>query len=431
MKTIVVKFGGSSLASAGQFEKVADIIRAEPARRYVVASAPGKRDSADTKVTDLLYRCYDLASAKEDFSPVLSQIEARFSDIAAELGLAFDVAGEIAVIRKHLGHNPQRDYMASRGEYLNSKLLAAFLGYDFLDPAQAVRFFPDGSFDSETTNENLAAALSGSERCVVAGFYGAFADGTIHTFSRGGSDVTGSLAAAALHADLYENWTDVTGILAADPRIVTNPVSIAQLSYEELQALSHVGTQVLHESAVEPVRRRQIPLQIRNTWQPELPGTLIGLPRADCSTEPSIVGFAGRRNLAMLRVFSSGIARQSGEILKALSLAGLRVFYSACALEQLTVLIDADGSSERLHECTERLRAGLPEAQLKLRENLSVLAALLRGTDYLPKLVAAVEANGVPVHYLADTRPCLLMIVNDSQYEAALRAAYSSCQIIN
>ena len=159
MKTIVVKFGGSSLASAGQFQKVADIIRAETARRYVVASAPGKRDSADTKVTDLLYRCYDLASAKQDFAPVLAQIEARFADIAAGLGLSFDVSGEIAVIRKHLEQNPQRDYMASRGEYLNSKLLAAFLGYDFLDPAQAVRFFPDGAFDSETTNETLAAAL--------------------------------------------------------------------------------------------------------------------------------------------------------------------------------------------------------------------------------------------------------------------------------
>ena len=426
----ITKFGGSSLADASRFLRVRDIVLSDISRRVVVVSAAGKRHAGDHKITDLLYLCHAHLSYGVSCWDLWRRICDRYIDIRNGCSLQFPIEQELERIYSGLSAQTSCDYIASRGEYLSARLMAELLGYTFVDSAEWLQFDYAGKILYDESYASLQSLADG-RKIVTPGFYGVLPNGAVHTFSRGGSDVTGSLAAAALHADLYENWTDVTGILAADPRIVTNPVSIAQLSYEELQALSHVGTQVLHESAVEPVRRRQIPLQIRNTWQPELPGTLIGLPRADCSTEPSIVGFAGRRNLAMLRVFSSGIARQSGEILKALSLAGLRVFYSACALEQLTVLIDADGSSERLHECTERLRAGLPEAQLKLRENLSVLAALLRGTDYLPKLVAAVEANGVPVHYLADTRPCLLMIVNDSQYEAALRAAYSSCQIIN
>ena len=426
----ITKFGGSSLADASRFLRVRDIVLSDISRRVVVVSAAGKRHAGDHKITDLLYLCHAHLSYGVSCWDLWRRICDRYIDIRNGCSLQFPIEQELERIYSGLSAQTSCDYIASRGEYLSARLMAELLGYTFVDSAEWLQFDYAGKILYDESYASLQSLADG-RKIVTPGFYGVLPNGAVHTFSRSGSDVTGSLAAAALHADLYENWTDVTGILAADPRIVTNPVSIAQLSYEELQALSHVGTQVLHESAVEPVRRRQIPLQIRNTWQPELPGTLIGLPRADCSTEPSIVGFAGRRNLAMLRVFSSGIARQSGEILKALSLAGLRVFYSACALEQLTVLIDADGSSERLHECTERLRAGLPEAQLKLRENLSVLAALLRGTDYLPKLVAAVEANGVPVHYLADTRPCLLMIVNDSQYEAALRAAYSSCQIIN
>ena len=426
----ITKFGGSSLADASRFLRVRDIVLSDISRRVVVVSAAGKRHAGDHKITDLLYLCHAHLSYGVSCWDLWRRICDRYIDIRNGCSLQFPIEQELERIYSGLSAQTSCDYIASRGEYLSARLMAELLGYTFVDSAEWLQFDYAGKILYDESYASLQSLADG-RKIVTPGFYGVLPNGAVHTFSRGGSDVTGSLAAAALHADLYENWTDVTGILAADPRIVTNPVSIAQLSYEELQALSHVGTQVLHESAVEPVRRRQIPLQIRNTWQPELPGTLIGLPRADCSTEPSIVGFTGRRNLAMLRVFSSGIARQSGEILKALSLAGLRVFYSACALEQLTVLIDADGSSERLHECTERLRAGLPEAQLKLRENLSVLAALLRGTDYLPKLVAAVEANGVPVHYLADTRPCLLMIVNDSQYEAALRAAYSSCQIIN
>ena len=426
----ITKFGGSSLADASRFLRVRDIVLSDISRRVVVVSAAGRRHAGDHKITDLLYLCHAHLSYGVSCWDLWRRICDRYIDIRNGCSLQFPIEQELERIYAGLTAQTGCDEIASRGEYLSALLMAELLGYTFVDSADWLQFDYAGRVLFEESCASLQSLADG-RKIVTPGFYGVLPNGAIHTFSRGGSDVTGSLAAAALHADLYENWTDVTGILAADPRIVTNPATIAQLSYEELQALSHVGTQVLHESAVEPVRQRQIPLQIRNTWQPELPGTRVGLPRADCAGEPSIVGFAGRRNLAMLRVASSGLTQLSGEVLQALSRACLNVFYSACGLEQLTVLIDASGSTERLHECTERLRARYANAQIKLRENLSILAALLRGTELLPKLVAAVQASGAPVHYLADVRPCLLMIVNDSQYETALRAAYSVCQTIN
>ena len=252
MNPIVVKFGGSSLATAGQFEKVAAIIRENPGRRYVVASAPGKRFSGDTKVTDLLYRCYDAACAGQDFAPVLDEIRQRFADIIFELQLQVDLTPDFAAIEAHLRTSPQRDYMASRGEYLNSKLLAAYLGFAFVDAAQMVLFRADGSFDAEATNTAIGHALVSIDRAVIPGFYGAMPDGTIHTFSRGGSDVTGSIVARAVGAELYENWTDVSGVLAADPRIIEHPHVVDYITYRELRELSYMGASVLHEDAVFP-----------------------------------------------------------------------------------------------------------------------------------------------------------------------------------
>ena len=238
MNTKVCKFGGSSLADANQFRKVADIINSDPLRRYVVASAPGKRSGADTKVTDMLYRCYDLAAAGEDFEEQLAAIEQRFASIMEELGITMPLKREISKIRSHLHGKLSRDYMASRGEYLNSKILAAYLGYEFYDAADAIRFTLDGRFLAEETYENLSAALKKLDRAVIPGFYGADANGNIHTFSRGGSDVTGSLVAQAVAADIYENWTDVSGMLFTDPRIVPEPQTIELLTYRELRELS-------------------------------------------------------------------------------------------------------------------------------------------------------------------------------------------------
>ena len=295
MNPIVVKFGGSSLATAGQCEKVAAIIRENPGRRYVVASAPGKRFSGDTKVTDLLYRCYDAACAGQDFAPVLDEIRQRFADIISELQLQVDLAPDFAAIEAHLRTSPQRDYMASRGEYLNSKLLAAYLGFAFVDAAQMVLFRADGSFDAEATNTAIGHALVSIDRAVIPGFYGAMPDGTIHTFSRGGSDVTGSIVARAVGAELYENWTDVSGVLAADPRIIEHPHVVDYITYRELRELSYMGASVLHEDAVFPVRRANIPINIRNTNRPQDPGTFIVPTLPANAHKRKVTGIAGHK----------------------------------------------------------------------------------------------------------------------------------------
>lgn len=421
----VTKFGGSSLADASRFARVCRIVRSDPSRRVIVVSAPGKRHSADHKITDLLYLCHAHLRYGVSCWDLWRRVCERYIDIRDGCSLQFPIERELEGIYAGLSAQTSRDEIASRGEYLCARLMAELTGYRFIDSAQWLRFDYAGNV---LTEESCAALQSLAEGCkiVTPGFYGVLPNGAVHTFSRSGSDVTGSLAAAALHADLYENWTDVTGILAADPRIVDEPVSIARLSFEEMQALSHIGMQVLHESAVAPVRRQQIPLQIRNTWQPELPGTRIE-PQSATQQEAAVVGFAGGRNLAMLRAYNLPSERAAEEVLRLLSEAQLSVFFRAASSQGLTALIDAQTGSERLHECVERLRTSFPQAQLKLRENLSALAALLRGTQLLGTLVEAVQTAGVPVHYLADERPCVMLLVNDSQYEQALRAAYRAC----
>ena len=271
----VVKFGGSSLASASQFEKVGKIIRAEKSRRYVVPSAPGKRFSSDTKVTDMLYGCYAKAEKGEDFSEELAQIKARYQEIIDGLQLKLTLDEAFSVIEEDFKNQAGTQYAASRGEYLNGMVMAAYLGFAFVDSATVIRFHEDGSLDNETTDRLLAEALDKQEYAVIPGFYGADATGKVRTFSRGGSDITGSLVARAVKADMYENWTDVSGCLVTDPRIVENPVPIDIITYRELRELSYMGASVLHEDAIFPVRSEGIPINIRNTNCPEDKGTMI------------------------------------------------------------------------------------------------------------------------------------------------------------
>ncbi len=271
----VVKFGGSSLASARQFKKVGDIIRADKARRYVVPSAPGKRNDKDEKVTDLLYQCYDAASEGRSYKKILEKIKTRYEEIIEGLEVNLSLDHEFARIEENFVNKAGRDYAASRGEYLNGIIMAAYLGYEFIDPAEAVFFDNDGNFDAEATDKELAERLEHVERAVIPGFYGAKHDGSIKTFSRGGSDVTGSIVAKAIHADMYENWTDVSGFLVADPRIIKDPEVIETITYKELRELAYMGASVLHEDAIFPVRKEGIPINIRNTNRPDDKGTLI------------------------------------------------------------------------------------------------------------------------------------------------------------
>ncbi len=271
----VVKFGGSSLASAEQFRKVGDIIRSDEARRFVVPSAPGKRFDGDTKVTDMLYKCYAAAEAGEKFGKLLEDIKARYYEIIHGLELSLSLEEEFQVISESFAGKAGTDYAASRGEYLNGIVMAAYLGYEFVDAAEVICFDEDGNFAADETNAKLSARLAEAESAVVPGFYGAMPDGKVKTFSRGGSDVTGSIVAKAISADIYENWTDVSGFLVTDPRIIENPKVIETITYRELRELSYMGATVLHEDAIFPVRKAGIPINIRNTNAPQDKGTLI------------------------------------------------------------------------------------------------------------------------------------------------------------
>ena len=298
----VVKFGGSSLADANQFRKVAEIIRSDRERRYVVPSAPGKRFSEDTKVTDMLYRCYEAVGKGKNATAEFLPIAERFNGIIGDLGLTINLDHEYDIIAENFRKRAGKDYAASRGEYLNGIILANYLGFQFVDAAKCIYFTASGEFDTDLTDACLASVLEGYAEAVIPGFYGAKPDGTIQTFSRGGSDFTGSVVAKAINADLYENWTDVSGFLAADPHIVDNPEIIEYITYKELRELSYMGAGVLHQDAIFPVRTAKIPINIRNTNVPDAKGTMI-VPEAPENADNKIItGIAGKKHFSVISI---------------------------------------------------------------------------------------------------------------------------------
>ena len=305
MAVKVVKFGGSSLADADHFRSVASIVKADPQRKYVVPSAPGKRFSDDIKVTDLLYQCYELIRSKApkaEIDAAYQKIVDRYTGIISDLGLDFNISGELEYVKNAMLHASGRDYAASRGEYLNSLILAKYLGFDFIDAENVIFFRENGSFDEERTDAILREELARHKYAVIPGFYGAMPNGTIKTFSRGGSDITGAIVARAADADLYENWTDVSGVLMADPRIIDDPRPIDTITYRELRELSYMGATVLHEDAIFPARYAGIPINIRNTNRPKDRGTMI-VSSADGYDEKSVItGIAGKKGFSVITI---------------------------------------------------------------------------------------------------------------------------------
>ncbi len=429
----VVKFGGSSLADANQFRKVADIIKSDPARRFVVASAPGKRDSSDTKVTDMLYRCYDLAAAGEDFEPQLADIARRFSGIIDELGISFPLKREIAAIRSHLRGKLSRDYMASRGEYLNSKILAAYLDFPFYDAADSIRFTFDGHHLADQTAENLSAALAGYEYAVIPGFYGADSEGNIHTFSRGGSDVTGSLVAQAVNADIYENWTDVSGMLVTDPRIVPDPQTIDLLTYRELRELSYMGASVLHEDAVFPVRKAGIPINIRNTNRPGDAGTMIVSTPPEGSRTRTVTGIAGRKGFTSVHVEKSMMNGEVGFGVKLLQIFadhGVPFEHCPTGIDTMSAVVGSAGFHGVEEAVLADIESRMQPDHVEVEDGLAMIAVVGRG------MVAARGTAARIFRTLADAGINIRMIdqgsselniivgVEEADYEAAVQAIY-------
>ena len=435
MKTIVAKFGGTSLASAAQFRKVRDIISGDSARRIVVASAPGKRFPEDEKVTDLLLRCYEEAISGNDVEKTLSAIHGRFMEITDGLALDFSLDQDIAALREHLRGEPQKAFVLSRGEYMNSRILAEYLGYTFVDPEWCVCFDETGRLDVPMTRRTMNAALRPLKNAVVAGFYGADMSGRIHTFSRGGSDVTGSLVAAAIAADLYENWTDVSGLMAADPRIVDSPKTVKYVSYRELRTLSYMGASVLHTDAVLPVADMSIPINIRNTDRPGDEGTTIvrKLPKGE--TKYPIIGVAGRVGMSVIQVEKVMVSDESGFTAIMLDiLKNRQIPFEQCltGIDTVTVVIRSDILAPYKEELFAEIREKLNPDYLGLTESLSMIAVIgERGTDSSDANVRVLQAladKGIPISTVNQGagKLNLLIGVPEDCYEDAIRTIYAT-----
>lgn len=377
----VVKFGGSSLANAEQFQKVGDIIRSDESRRYVVPSAPGKRFSADTKVTDLLYTCYDKAEAGEDFTDVLTEIKGRFYEIIKGLNLDLSLEEEFRQIEADFKAHAGNEYAASRGEFLNGKVMAAYLGYEFIDSATVIRFDKNGNFDADKTDKLLSKRLQKCERAVIPGFYGGMEDGTIKTFSRGGSDVTGSLVAKAIHADIYENWTDVSGFLVTDPRIVDNPAVIETITYRELRELSYMGATVLHEDAIFPVRKEGIPINIRNTNRPEDKGTFI--VESTCRKPKYVItGIAGKKGFCSINIEKSMMNSEIGfgrKVLQVFEDQGISFEHVPSGIDTMTVYVHQDEFEEKEQQVIAGIHRAVQPDFVEMESDLALIAVVGRG----------------------------------------------------
>jgi aspartate kinase len=377
----VVKFGGSSLASAEQFMKVGSILHADESRRYVIPSAPGKRYSDDTKVTDMLYRCYDLAEDGQAFSKQLNQIKDRYNEIIRGLKLDFSLDDDFETIKKQFSAKAGSMYAASRGEYLNGKIMAKYLGYEFIDSANVIRFHKDGTFDPDMTNKLLSERLEAVERAVIPGFYGAMANGTVVTFSRGGSDITGSLVAKAVNANLYENWTDVSGFLVADPRVVKNPEVIHTITYKELRELAYMGASVLHEDAIFPVRQAGIPINIRNTNAPDDDGTMI--VESTCRIPSyTITGIAGKKGFVAVNIEKDMMNSEVGfgrKVLGAFEDNGISFEHMPSGIDTMTIFVHQDEFEEKEQQVIADINKATNPDSIELESDLALIAVVGRG----------------------------------------------------
>lgn len=429
----VVKFGGSSLASAEQFQKVGDIIRSDSERRYVVPSAPGKRNSKDTKVTDMLYACYALAEEDKDFKAQLKTIKARYDEIIDGLQLNLDLSGEFEKIEKNFKKKAGNNYAASRGEYLNGIVMAEYLGFPFLDAAEVIFFDENGDFDAVKTDKVLSKKLEACDSAVIPGFYGSLPDGTVKTFSRGGSDITGSIVAKAVKADVYENWTDVSGFLIADPRIIENPQVIETITYRELRELSYMGATVLHEDAIFPVRQEGIPINIRNTNAPEDNGTwIVG---STCQKSKYVItGIAGKKGFCSVNIEKDMMNSEIGfgrKVLQAFEENGISFEHVPSGIDTMTIFVHQD---EFMHK-EQKVVAGIhrlanPDS-IDIESDLALIAVVGRGMKSTRgtagRIFSALAHANINVKMIDQGSSELNIIIGvcNNDFEAAIKAIYN------
>lgn len=431
--TKVVKFGGSSLADAKQFKKVADIIHADKTRRFVIASAPGKRFSEDTKITDMLYSCYEKASQGENFDAELNAIQDRYNSIINDLSLDLSLDEEFKYIKASFAHSAGRDYAASRGEYLNSIVLAKYLGFPFLDTVGLLYFNESGEFDLERTISKLGPKLASMEYAVIPGFYGSMPNDTIKTFSRGGSDVTGSIVARAVNAELYENWTDVSGFLICDPRIVKDPKPIHTITYRELRELSYMGATVLHEDAIFPVRTVGIPINIKNTNHPEDPGTMIVSQTVD-SCPYTITGIAGKKGFSVINIEKDMMNSEVGfgrNVLRALEKSNLCFEHIPSGIDTLSVIVNTESFKGKEKTVLDEIVSRVHPDHIEIEDTLALVAVVGRGMrkarGTAARIFSALAQAKVNVKMIDQGSSELNIIigVSEEDFEEATRAIYS------
>ena len=432
----ILKFGGTSMADAGQYRKIAEIIAADPTRRVVIVSAPGKRFSADHKVTDLLYLCHAHIQYGVDCTPIFDQIADRYLSIRDELGLTLPLEAEFADLKQRLVQKQvSREELVSRGEYFSAKLMAAYLGFRFVDAADWVCFRYDGTVDQTATYAKLAA-MDLTQGAVIPGFYGVMPDGHIHTFSRGGSDITGARAAAALDASVYENWTDVSGILMADPRIVPNPRTIREMTYNELREMSYVGAQVLHEAAIFPVREKDIPLNIRNTNDLSDPGTMIR-EQWDVDNEPErfITGITGKKDFTVIYLAKRSMSNEVGILRRILSVFeryGVSVDYVPNGIDNVSLVIATESLGGKLYAIVSELQQEICPDKLQVHDGIAMVATVGRRMVFQPgvsgKVFTALGSAGINIRMINQGPDELNIIigVDNRDFAEAIRVLYNS-----
>ncbi len=428
----VVKFGGSSLASAEQFKKVGAIIRADKERKFVVPSAPGKRSSDDTKVTDMLYACYELAERGQDFSGQLQAIRNRYQDIIDGLELKISLDKEFKGIEKNFKEKAGSDYAASRGEYLNGIIMAQYLGYEFVDAATVIRFRPDGEHDAELTNRLLTERLAGVEAAVIPGFYGAFEDGRVKTFSRGGSDITGSIVARAIKANVYENWTDVSGVLVADPRIIYKPEGVETITYRELRELAYMGFSVLHEDAIFPVRSEGIPINIRNTNAPEDNGTWI--VESTCQKSKYVItGIAGKKGFCAVNIEKEMMNSEIGfgrKVLQAFEENEISFEHVPSGIDTMTVFVHQDEFMHKEQKVVAGIHRLADPDSIDIEADLALIAVVGRGMKSTRgtagRIFSALAHANVNVKMIDQGSSELNIIIGvaNADFETAIKSIY-------
>ena len=430
----VLKFGGSSLADAKHFRIVADIVNAEEERRFVVPSAPGKRFKEDEKVTDLLYRCNEAAMTDHDITPIFNKIITRYNDIIKDLGLDLSLDSEFAVIREQIVNKAGADYAASRGEYLNGLILAKYLGFDFVDAENVIYFKDNGSFDEEKTNDMLSMELKDHKYAVIPGFYGTSPNGHIVTFSRGGSDITGSIVARAAEADLYENWTDVSGFMMADPRIIKNPQAIDTITYRELRELSYMGATVLHEDAIFPVRYAGIPINIKNTNRPEDRGTMIVSQASGYDTEHVITGIAGKKGFSVITIEKDMMNSEIGfgrKVLEALEDFSISFEHLPSGIDTMSVVVSTANLEPNRERLLQAITRRVKPDSLTVEDGIALIAVVGRGMvkarGTAARVCLAASNAGVNIRMIdqGSSELNIIMGVDEEDFNTALNAIYN------